>query len=330
MVILFTVSCNKGQNRKVIRSFASFEILNDELLSNSLGGRDLYILENNIIWYNLSSSKDFLHIINKKDGEKVKSVGKIGYKVNEYTSPYINKIVWNNRLFIYDLIGKTKQYFTVDSITEKSDGFINLTKEDSIIRAKGYTMRLEDNLYIDYNTKRNALSPYKLYSNGIEKNFGEYILKNEKEHFYPTILYNPNKKLLMIGSGPLNYLCCYKKEGDDFKLIWENRENYMYGKHNGKIVFDNSRTGMYGMTITKDFIVTIQRDYDNDRTSETAVLKDIGLLPQTLFVYNYNGKLLKIINYRVPIKCITGELKTNMIYAIYDYPNFKIGASLIN
>lgn len=59
-------------------------------------------------------------------------------------------------------------------------------KEDSIIRAKGYDIRLEEDLYIAFNSKKED-APYRVYNNGLEKNFGEYILKNEKEHFYPGV-----------------------------------------------------------------------------------------------------------------------------------------------
>lgn len=328
LVVSLVISCNKKQEAKVARLYAEFEILNDELMVNSRGGRDLFVLNNNIIWYDLSTSDNFFHILNREDGEKVYSAGKTGHEAIEYASPFVNKIIWNNRLFVYDLMGYTKQYFAVDCLKDGGDGFIKLSKEDSVIRDKGYDMRLEDSVYIAFNTKKEE-APYRLYSNGIEKNFGEYILKNEKQHFYPITLYNPEKKLLVMGSGPVNYFCCYKKVGDGFKLMWENRRHYVYGKHNGDIVFDNSRRGIYGMVLTKDFIVAIQRDYENDRTSETAVLKDLSLLPQTLFVYDYDGKLHKIINFKVPITSIAGDIKTNTIYAIYADPDFRLGKTVL-
>jgi hypothetical protein len=84
------------------------------------------------------------------------------------------------------------------------------------------------------------------------------------------------------------------------------------------------------MALTKDFIVTIQRDYEDDPTDESKVGRDIGKLPQTLFVYDYDGNLLKTINYSVPIGRIAGDIKTNTIYAIYADPDFKLGKSLIN
>lgn len=326
LIVYIASSCNNKQDIKTDRIYAEFEILNNNF---NFQGHELFVLNKNIVWCNLRDRNHFLYILNRKNGELMDTVGKIGHGANEYASPFVIKNTWNNYLFVYDLMGKTKQYFAVDSLKNNNDGFIKLSrKEDSIIRAKGYDIRLEEDLYIAFNSKK-EVPPYRLYSNGIEKNFGEYILKNEKEHFYPATLYNPDKKLLVMSSGILDYLCCYKKEGDNFKLKWEKRHHYVYGKHNGTIVFDNSRVGSHGMTLTKDFIVTIQRDYENDRTSETAAMKDPKLLPQTLFVYNYDGKLCKIINYQVPISKICGDMKTNDIYAVFVASDFKLGVTRI-
>lgn len=320
-------SCNNKQETKVPTTYAEFKVLNNEFMFGS-GGYGLYVLNNFIVWSNLKASDNFLHIMNKENGERVYLAGKIGYKENEYISPFVVKTIWNNYLFVYDLMGHTKRYFTVNSLINEGDGFVELSKADSLIRAKGYDMRLENDLYIAFNSKDDD-TPYRLYFNGLEKNFGKYILKDEKQHFYPTTLYNPDKKLLIMGSGVVNYFCCYKWEGSDFKLMWENRHHYVYGKHHGLIIFDNSRVGAYDIALTKDFIVTIQRNYENDRTSETAAMKDFRLLPQTLFVYNYDGKLLKIINYKVAISNIAGDIQTNKIYAIFANPDFMLGVTTI-
>lgn len=106
---------------------------------------------------------------------------------------------------------------------------------------------------------------------------------------------------MLTGSWSVNYFSCYKKNDDNFRLIWENREEYKYSENNNRIVFDNSRKGIYEMALTKDFIVTLQRDYVNDPTDESQVGRNFEKNPKTLFVYDYDGNLLKIIHYNVPI-----------------------------
>jgi hypothetical protein len=213
-------------------------------------------------------------------------------------------------------------------LKEEGDAYMKLSKGDSLIRSKGYDMRLDDNLYIGINNESEN-EPYSAYFNGMEKTFGVYLLPDRKQNFPSAILYNPDRKLLVTGCKAVNYFGCYKKDGNSFRLLWENREEYTYSDNNNRVVFDRSRKGIYEMALTKDFIVTLQRDYKNDPTDELQVGRDVGKLPQTLFVYDYNGKLLKINNYNVPIVRIVGDIKTNTVYAIYADPDFKLGTTII-
>lgn len=326
VVCLLTVSCVKTKKNEVLRTVSKFENLNGEILTNFPGG--IYVLNNHIVWFEPFTPNHFLHILNKHTGAEISSLGDIGQGPNEYITPMVNDVIWNNCLYVSDANGNTRGYFSVDQLDEKGDVFVKLSKEDSLIRAKGYNIRLEDNLYIGIN-RNNEEKAYKLWSNGVEKNFGEYILPDRRQNFASIILYNSNKELLVVGSLDVNYFSCYKKNNGDFTLVWENRDKYQYSENNNRIVFDRSKKGIYEMVLTKDFIVTLQRDYENDPTDESQVGRNIEKLPQTLFVYDYKGNLLKIINYHVPIARIAGEIKTNKIYAIYVEPDFKLGVSLI-
>lgn len=327
IILSLIISCENTKEKEVIRAISEFEVLNDEILTNFPGG--IYLLDENIVWFDPFTSTHFLHCLEKDSGNEISLFGNIGQGPNEFVSPMIDDNSWNNNLYAYDVNGNTKGYFSVDKLKKGEDAFIRLSKEDSDIRSLGYDKRLGDNLYIGINIE-NEDKPYKVYDNGKEKHFGEYLLPNEKKNFNSTIIYNSDKKLLVTGSTVVNYFSCYKKKGDNFRLIWENREDYEYSTRDSRVVFDNSRKGSYGMAITKDFIVTLQRDYENDKTKESEVGRDISKLPQTLFVYDYDGDLLKIINYSVPIGRIAGDIKTNTIYAIYAEPDFKLGISLID
>lgn len=326
IVFLLLSSCIRKEAKEVIKTTSEFKVLNDEILTNFPGG--IYLLDKDIVWFDPFARKHFLHHLDKHTGIEKNVFGDIGQGPNEFVSPKVGDIVWNNCLYVYDVNGNTNGYFSIDKLKEDGDAFIKLSNEDSAIRSLGYNVRLEENLYLGIN-KENENGPYKLYSDGKEVKFGEYLLPNERKHSNSTILYNPKKKLLITGSTAVNYFSCYKKEKDNFKLIWENRKDYEYSINDGRVVFDRSRKGVYDMALTKDFIVAIQRDYEEDPTDESRVGRDIGKLPQTLFVYDYDGNLLKTINYSVPIGRIAGDIKTNTIYAIYAEPNFKLGMSLI-
>lgn len=325
-VFLLIISCVNTKNNEVVRTNSEFKVLNDEILTSFPGG--LYLLNEHIVWFEPFTSGHFLHLLDKNSGAEVCSSGNIGQGPNEYISPMVSDNIWNNCLYVSDANGNTKGYFSIDKLNETGDAFVKRSEEDSLTRSKGYNTRLEDNLYIGFN-KNNEEKAYKLYSNGVEKDFGEYILPDKKQDFGSFTLYNPDRELLVTGCWDVNYFSCYKKDGDNFRLVWENREEYKYSENNNRIVFDNSRKGVYEMTLTKDFIVTLQRDYENDPTDESQVGRDFEKLPQTLFVYDYDGNLLKIINYNVPITRIAGDVKTNTVYALYVDPDFILGVTTI-
>lgn len=325
-VFLLITSCINTKSDKVNRSISEFKVLNDEILTNFPGG--VYLLGEYVVWFEPFTSNQFLHCLNKETGKEIVSLGNIGQGPNEYASPMVNDVIWNNCLYVSDANGITKGYFSFDRLKDSGNAFVELSKEDSLIRSKGYNTRLEDNLYIGYN-RNNEEKAYKVYSNGVEKEFGEYILPDKKQNFSTYISYNPDKKLLIVGSLDVNYFACYKKEDDNFRLVWEKRENYNYSENDNRVVFDRSKKGIYEMALTKDFIVTLQRDYENDPTDESQIGRNFEKLPQTLFVYDYKGNLLKIVNYNLPIGRIAGNVKTNLIYAIYVDPDFKLGTSLI-
>lgn len=326
ILIAFISSCKGNKEKAVIETSSEFEVLNEELLTNFPGG--IYLLDKGVVWFDPFSKELFLHYMDKDTGAEISSFGNIGQGPNEFVSPVISDIIWNNNLYVSDANGNNKGYFSLNKQEEDDATFIKLTKEDSLIRSKGYNIRLENNVYIGIN-KENENGPYKLYGQE-ETYFGKYVLPNEKKHSNTILLYNSDKQLLISGSTAVNYFSCYKKEKDNFNLVWENRENYEYNIKDGRVAFDRSKKGIFDMAVTKDFIVAIQRDYENDPTDESKVGRNIGKLPQTLFVYDYDGNLIKVINYNVPVGRITGDINTNTIYAIYAEPDFKFGKTVID
>lgn len=327
LAILLLTSCVNKQTEMAISVTSNFEVLNDNILTRFPGG--VYLLTESVVWFDPFTSTQFLHSLDKDNGVEMYSFGDIGQGPNEFVSPMVSNVVWDDCLYVYDANGNSNGYFSIERLKESDNAFVKPSPEDSVIRSLGYNTRLENELYLGIN-RDNVIAPYKLYYDGKEMNFGEFLLPNERKHSNVIILYNPVKKLLVTAGTAVEYFGCYKKGEDNFSLIWENRENYKYDIYDGRVVFEQSKRGVYGMAITKDFIVTIQRDYEHDSTDESKVGQDISKLPKTLFVYDYNGNLLKKIDYNVPIGRIAGDINTNTIYAIYADPDFKLGKSLIN
>ena len=77
-----------------------------------------------------------------------------------------------------------------------------------------------------------------------------------------------------------------------------------------------SKSGPKELTLTLNYIVTVDRDPSIDQTDQNEVGRDPMKLPHTVFIYDYEGNLLKIANLGFPILRIAADTKNNTLYAI--------------
>ena len=75
------------------------------------------------------------------------------------------------------------------------------------------------------------------------------------------------------------------------------------------------------IALTKDYIVTIERDKRTKETtvesrSENRFLRSFSKSPQTLFVYDYNFQLKRILNTRIPMFRLAATGNDNVLYFI--------------
>ncbi|MGL4806787.1 MAG: hypothetical protein ACRC26_10630, partial [Bacteroidales bacterium] len=108
-----------------------------------------------------------------------------------------------------------------------------------------------------------------------------------------------------------------------FELQSEVVPSINYEIVNNELVFPKDmHGGGPGITATKDYIVKIERDPEQDKSTATG--GDFTKLPQTLFLYSYEGELQKIVNMKTPLLRVGGDFSDNMIYAINVDPEFKL------
>jgi len=76
--------------------------------------------------------------------------------------------------------------------------------------------------------------------------------------------------------------------------------------------------------MTKDYIVTLERDREVDPLDERTVGRNASKCPRTVFVYDYDGKLLKIVNLGMPVMRIAADGRSNAQYVIGVNPDFAL------
>lgn len=64
----------------------------------------------------------------------------------------------------------------------------------------------------------------------------------------------------------------YQQGEDEFSLVWEWRtDGDEYEIRNNEVIFDRRVKGVRGLCMSKDFIITLQRDRRKDDTDESTV-----------------------------------------------------------
>jgi len=147
----------------------------------------------------------------------------------------------------------------------------------------------------------------------------ESLRKRDRfSYFQGNVAYNPDLKKLIYTSYRFPYMAIYTKSGKSFKLLTEVKGKFDYSVSSGG-EFKRSRDSKEGpreLTLTLDYIVTVDRDLSIDQTDENEVGRDPMKLPHTVFIYDYEGNLLKIVNLGFPVVRIAADTKNNTLYAI--------------
>ena len=321
-IITFVTSCI-NKSKPVATVDVEFEIINNDIFTHFPGG--LYFMDKHIAWLDPFSNDYFIHVLDAKSGVELGVMGKQGQGPKEFVSPMTNDITFNNQIFAVDVNGKNSGYLSIDSFLAGNEPFIFPSGEDFSIRNAGYSTRLDNDLYIGNNEDESDKTyPYISYSSGVKSSFGNYPIKEKQYRPGTSYAYNPDSKTLVIACIFMKHISAYKLKGNNFELLWEIRTNHDYYEREGEIVLDRKRMGARGLCLTKDYIVTMERDYETDDTDESTVGRDVDKLAKTLFVYDYNGNLLKILKCKVSFGRIAGNKNTNDVYAIVPNPDFML------
>ena len=158
------------------------------------------------------------------------------------------------------------------------------------------------------------------------KYFGKPLFEGEIENLFDvaqgTLAYHPEKELLLYVPFYINCMAAYQKKGDNFEFLWEKRGKQTYQQTGNSIKPDRTKMNAAQVVWTKDYIVTLQRDYKTDPVDESAIGRDETKLPKTIFVYDYEGNLLQIQDLKMPILRIGATPSGNDVYVIVVNPEF--------
>lgn len=274
-----------------------------------------------VIWTDPFSVENQVHVVDLGMNKEIGALIGIGNGPKEFVVPnyFVSS---NNELYAYDMSKNRMFIYSIDSIKEQKNPFISSLD----IETKGFTrivkIKKEEFVFFD---------PDKPQSFQTEKGhvFGKYPFKeNSIQNNYSllqgNIAYNPNRNLLIYSTMLFPYMAAYRKKGDTFELVWEYKKEVDYTVSLGKITLNEPKGGMMEMALTKDYIVTLERDTKDDLKGNTKAGRELKDLPQTLFLYDYESNVKKIVDLKMPILRIASDISTNTIYAIVVNPEFTL------
>lgn len=317
-VVFFLISSCVSKKTDVQRISLQSQVLNDEIFTMMPG--DLLLVDNYLVWSDPFARDYFLHVHNSLTGEELGVMGKIGEGPKEFVTPVINRYCVNHQIFAVDANGKTVGYLSIDSLINGKEPFCEVTSKENEMKME----KMDNDLYIKY-TDDGSDAYFRTIIDGQESFWGVYPIPEMKEHLGSYQSYDPVEGLFVFSSFNFPYLALYKRENLTFTLQWEHKsdeENYIITDE--KIVFDRKIRGIRDVCMSKDYIITLERDRENDPLDETTVRRNISKCPRTVFLYDYMGRLLKIVDVGMPIMRIAADKNSNVLYMIGGNPDYVL------
>lgn len=162
--------------------------------------------------------------------------------------------------------------------------------------------------------------------------FGERPIKEDVNNAYDIfqgqVAYNPQRRMLVYSNLVFPYLSVYKcSDNQDWSLVKELKEDWDYTISEGKLHFASvGKKCAMELALTEDYIVLLQRDTEVEESISKQEMRgrNVASLPRSLFVYDYDLDLKKIVNMPFPMLRLCGDVETNTVYAMSVNPEFEL------
>ncbi len=314
--IFILISCSKHSTN------IKYENISPTIVYDSIETRmpgQLFLYEKYFVWTDPFEIEGQAHIIDLKSNKEIKKIVNIGEGPDDFITPIFIKS-FSNQLIIGDINRNKIGYYSFNNIDKQSKTEIQIKRENT--KDKNRIIEIEKDNFLFFDAGLKQPFNYKginFGKNPIDKNVG-----NKKEIYQGNIAYSNLNEYLIYSTILFPYMAAYKRNGDYFELVWEKTGDIDYDIIDNNIRLNYRKKGISELTLTKDYIVALQRDYATDPTDETTVGRDFDKLPKTLFIYDYNGNLKKILNFKLPIIRISSYSNENTIYIIGLNPDFTL------
>lgn len=316
LLLLPFVACSETQ--EVERVEAKYELLSDDVFTRMPG--NLLLADDYLVWTDPFTTDYFVHVHQVSDGKKVGMMGKQGQGPDEFITPMVSQLCYNCNVRAVDANGKTRGYLSIDSLLAGKKPLVRFVDEK-----ENDLYKVDDVTFVGYTEDEDPFYLKADVNGGGVKFFGDYPIEDVKHHIGGNLVYNYERNVLVYAAIEMPYLALYRKTENGFTKEWSTKANdSYYDIVNGSIRFDRKRKGIPEVCLSKDYIIGLQRDYTVDDIDERKVGRDVSKCPRTVFLYDYDGNLRKIVNLGIPVMRIAADHRSNVLYAIGADPEYVL------
>ena len=295
-----------------------YELLSDDVFTRMPG--NLLLAEDYLVWTDPFATDYFVHVHRVFDGKKVGMMGKQGQGPDEFITPMVSQLCYKRNVRAVDANGKTRGYLSIDSLLAGKKPLVRFADEKETELYK-----VDDETFVGYTEDEDSFYLKADVNGSGVKSFGDYPIEDVKHHIGGNLVYNYEREMLVYAAIEMPYMALYSKTGKGFIKEWETESNDRYYEIvNGSIRFDRKRKGIPEVCLSKDYIIALQRDYTVDDMDERKVGRDVSKCPRTVFLYDYDGNLRKIVDLGIPVMRIAADHRSNVLYAIGADPEYLL------
>lgn len=310
------IACKSGSTEIERLTLSPSSTILDSLFTQLPGS--LILCNNYLVWEDPFNPNYFLHVVDINAKKEIGTMGLIGRGPKEFITPLSISSI-GNKIFTYDLNQNKQAYYSIDSMLANKDPFILLPPlpiEDCLD-----IVQIAEGEFISTHPQNEQLFQW-IHQDSTVSFFGKSPIKEKLKDYYNsrqgTLFYNPYNQKLIYSASLFPYIALYEKEGNNFQLKWEkvSSKNF-YEIKNGNIHFIEEAQVPHEIILTKDYIITLEKEENTPTpTKRTAGIRDLSQVPNTIFVYDYDFNLKKIIDMGMPILRIETKGNSNTIYAV--------------
>lgn len=316
LCLLTLITCKSGSTEIERLTLSPSSTIQDSLFTQLPGS--LILCNNYLVWEDPFNPNYFLHVVDINAKKEIGTMGLIGRGPKEFITPLSISSI-GNKIFTYDLNQNKQAYYSIDSMLANKDPFILLPPlpiEDCLD-----IVQIAEGEFISTHPQNEQLFQW-IHQDSTVSFFGKSLIKEKLKDYYNsrqgTLFYNPYNQKLIYSASLFPYIALYEKEGNNFQLKWEkvSSKNF-YEIKNGNIHFIEEAQVPHEIILTKDYIITLEKEENTPTpTKRTAGIRDLSQVPNTIFVYDYDFNLKKIIDMGMPILRIETKGNSNTIYAV--------------